>query len=89
MTVIEHVKLGFPDQVATITVLTKSKRSTAVDDSFRGNAVDLLGDRPHEIPAATRSDVIGESIGFKVLQRFRHRFVALLEVNSLVILASR
>ena len=46
------------------------------------NAVCLHADRAHEVAAAARSDVVGESVGFEVSEEFDHRLVAALEVAT-------
>ena len=53
------------------------------DDALGRNAVDVLGERAHELDAAARDDPGREPVGFEVVQQLTHRLVREFRVRAL------
>src|SRR5512133_1149602 len=60
--VVEIVRLRLVGDRAAALVAGVIERGGAADHSFARNAIDLLADWPHEVPTASRSDVIREPV---------------------------
>jgi hypothetical protein len=69
------------DPAATF-VAGVGERRGAADKPLARDAVDLLGDRPHEVAPAAGRDVVREPVRGEMLEEFDHRRVRALEVAA-------
>ena len=63
---------------AAVLVVDVGERVRAADHALGRDAVDLLGDRPHEVAVAARGDVVREPVRLEVAEELDHRHVAAL-----------
>src|SRR3954471_14184891 len=80
--IVEVVGLRLVRDGAAVTIARVLERRCAADHPLARNAVHLLADRAHEVPAATRGDVVREAVCLEVAEQLDHRRVSALEIRT-------
>ena len=81
--VIEELDLRLVEQVGAVIARLEVQPEGAPDHPLRRDAVQLLGERAHEVTVTTRRDVGAEPVRLQIAQQLDHRHVAALQVRAL------
>ena len=82
-TVVEELHLALVEHVAAVVLtLAVLDRHRATDDPLRRDAVELTGDRTHEIAITAGGDVRNEAVGLEEAQQLDHRLIPARAVRS-------
>src|SRR5207245_9435163 len=73
---------GHGVDLAAMVVTGVLERGGAADYTVPGNPVHFLADRPHEVTATARGDVVREPVRVQVAQQLDHRRIRALQVPA-------
>ena len=71
--VVEELDLRLVDEIGPVVARRPVEPDRAADDPLGRDAVQVLGERPHEVAVAARGDVGREPVGLEVAQQLDHR----------------
>src|ERR1039457_5591847 len=80
--IVEIVAFGLVRDRAATVVAGVLERCRAPDNPVTRNPVHLLADRPHEVTAAARGDVVREPVRLQVAEQLDHRHISALEITA-------